>query len=125
MKKIIHTTNAPEPIGPYNQAVWAGELLFVSGQIPIDPANGELKNASAEEATMQVMNNVKAILSEANLTFENVVKSSIFVLDLNDFKTVNEVYGSFFEGNFPARETVQVANLPMGSKVEISVIASK
>ncbi len=124
MKKIIKTLNAPAPIGPYNQAVLKGNLLFVSGQIAIDPKSGDLKLDSIAIETKQVMENLKAILSEAGMTFENVLKSSIFITDMNNFSAVNEVYGSFFnENTAPARETVEVSNLPKFVNVEISVIA--
>ncbi|RXG27724.1 RidA family protein [Leeuwenhoekiella palythoae] len=126
MKKIISTTNAPAPIGPYNQAVFAGDTLFVSGQIPLDPKTGELVSGDIAAETKMVMQNLEAILTEAGLTFENVVKSSIFLSDMNSFAQVNEVYGTFFkEETAPARETVEVANLPKFVNVEISVIAIK
>ena len=126
MKKIISTTNAPAPIGPYNQAVFAGDTLFVSGQIPLDPKTGELVSGDIAAETKMVMQNLEAILTEAGLTFENVVKSSIFLSDMNSFAQVNEVYGTFFnEETAPARETVEVANLPKFVNVEISVIAVK
>ena len=126
MKKIISTTNAPAPIGPYNQAVFAGDTLFVSGQIPLDPKTGELVSGDIAAETKMVMQNLEAILTEAGLTFENVVKSSIFLSDMNSFTQVHEVYGTFFnEETAPARETVEVANLPKFVNVEISVIAIK
>lgn len=126
MKNIISTTNAPAPIGPYNQAVFAGDTLFVSGQIPLDPKTGELVSGDIAAETKMVMQNLEAILTEAGLTFENVVKSSIFLSDMNSFAQVNEVYGTFFnEETAPARETVEVANLPKFVNVEISVIAIK
>ncbi|EAQ50388.1 MULTISPECIES: RidA family protein [Leeuwenhoekiella] len=126
MKKIISTTNAPAPIGPYNQAVFAGDTLFVSGQIPLDPKTGELVSGDIAAETKMVMQNLEAILTEAGLTFENVVKSSIFLSDMNSFAQVNEVYGTFFnEETAPARETVEVANLPKFVNVEISMIAIK
>ena len=126
MKKIISTKNAPAPIGPYNQAVFAGDTLFVSGQIPLDPKTGELVSGDIAAETKMVMQNLEAILTEAGLTFENVVKSSIFLSDMNSFAQVNEVYGTFFkEETAPARETVEVANLPRFVNVEISVIAIK
>ena len=126
MKKIISTTNAPAPIGPYNQAVFAGDTLFVSGQIPLDPKTGELVSGDIAAETKMVMQNLEAILTEAGHTFENVVKSSIFLSDMNSFAQVNEVYGTFFnEETAPARETVEVANLPKFVNVEISVIAIK
>ncbi|MBS7566150.1 RidA family protein [Mucilaginibacter sp. Bleaf8] len=125
MSTIINTTNAPAPIGPYSQAVAAGNMLFVSGQIPANPATGELVMDSIEAQTTQVMENIKAILTEAGLDFGAIVKTSIFLKDMGTFAQVNEVYGSYFTGNYPARETVQVAALPKNVDVEISVIAYK
>lgn len=124
MKKIIFTENAPAPIGPYNQAVLTGNTLYTSGQIAIDPATGELVTDNIEVETTQVMNNMKAVLAAAGMTFENVVKTSIFIMDMNDFGKINTVYGSYFnEKTAPARETVQVACLPKNVNVEISMIA--
>lgn len=123
-KKNIFTTSAPSPIGPYSQAVLVGDLLFVSGQIPIDPATGDLITDNIEQETRQVMLNIGAILKEAGLNYHNIVKSSIFLKDMNDFVKVNEVYGHFFTSHYPARETVQVSRLPKDSNVEISVIAA-
>jgi len=123
MKQIIKTTNAPAPIGPYSQAVQAGNFLFVSGQVAINPENGELNIGNIEEETHQVMRNLKAVLLEAGLTFDHVVKSTIFLSDMGTFAQVNEVYGQYFSANFPARETVQVSVLPKNVNVEISVIA--
>ena len=124
MKKIIFTENAPAPIGPYNQAVLTGNTLYTSGQIAIDPATGELVTDNIEVETTQVMNNMKAVLAAAGMTFENVVKSTIFIMDMNDFGNINTVYGSYFnEKTAPARETVQVAGLPKNVNVEISMIA--
>tara|TARA_R110002020_G_scaffold293535_2_gene509014 strand:+ start:123528 stop:123908 length:381 start_codon:yes stop_codon:yes gene_type:complete len=126
MKKIISTSDAPAPIGPYNQAVLAGETLFISGQIPLDPSTGELVSGDIAEESKMVMKNLEAILTAAEMTFENVVKSSIFLSDMNDFSAVNAVYGTYFnEETAPARETVQVANLPKFVNVEISMIAVK
>jgi len=122
-KKIIDTRNAPTPIGPYSQAVEAGGFLYVSGQIAKDPSTGAMKNDSIKEETLQVMNNLKAVLSSAGLQMQNIVKTTIYLTDINDYKKVNEVYGSFFYNSYPARETVQVAALPAGAKVEISVVA--
>ncbi|MGV4529920.1 RidA family protein [Ornithobacterium rhinotracheale] len=123
MKKV-NTTNAPAAIGPYAQAVEHNGILFVSGQIPINPENGELLQG-IEAETHQVMKNLQAILAEANTDFSKVIKATIFLKDLNDFATVNEIYGSYFsEGNYPARECVQVAKLPKDVSVEISVIAA-
>ncbi|MFD2582816.1 RidA family protein [Pedobacter vanadiisoli] len=123
MKQIINTNNAPAPIGPYSQAVQAGNFLFVSGQVAINPENGELNIGNIEEETHQVMRNLKAVLLEAGLTFDNVVKSTIFLSDMGTFAQVNEVYGQYFTADFPARETVQVSVLPKNVNVEISVIA--
>ncbi|MCX2476393.1 RidA family protein [Pedobacter sp. MC2016-05] len=123
MKKIITTTNAPAPIGPYSQAVQAGNFLFVSGQVAINPENGELNLVNIEEETHQVMRNLKAVLLEAGLSFDNVVKSTIFLSDMGTFSQVNEIYGQYFTADFPARETVQVSVLPKNVNVEISVIA--
>ena len=123
MKQIINTTSAPAPIGPYNQAVLAGNFLFVSGQVAINPENGELNMPNIEEETHQVMRNLKAVLLEAGLTFDNIVKSSIFLTDMGNFAEVNEIYGKYFTADFPARETVQVSALPKNVNVEISVIA--
>ena len=124
MKKIIFTNNAPAPIGPYNQAILKGNTLYTSGQIAINPKTGELVTANIEDETQQVMQNIKAVLEAAGMTFENVVKTSIFIMNMNDFGTINNVYGSYFnEKNAPARETVQVACLPKNVNVEISMIA--
>lgn len=126
MKKIINTTNAPAPIGPYNQAILNGDMLYTSGQIAIDPKTGNLVTKSIQAETELVMENLKAILTEAGMTFENVIKTSIFISDMNNFSQINEVYARYFEPETaPARETVEVANLPKFVNVEISVIASK
>jgi len=126
MKKIINTSNAPAPIGPYNQAILTGNTLYISGQIPINPKTGKLIVGTIKEETKQSMENLKAILIEAEMTFENVVKSSIFVKDMHQFTEINEVYGSYFNvETAPARETVEVANLPKFVSVEISMIAVK
>jgi 2-iminobutanoate/2-iminopropanoate deaminase len=124
-KQIINTTSAPAPIGPYNQAILVNDTLYISGQVCIDAETGGLKNGSVQEEARQVMHNLKAILTEAGMTFNNVVKTTIFLTDMNRFGEVNEVYGSFFEGDFPARETVQVSALPKFVNVEISMIAVK
>ena len=125
-KKIITTSNAPAPIGPYNQAVLTGNTLYTSGQIAINPATGDLVLETIAKETTQVMENLKAVLTEGGMTFENVIKSSIFISDMNNFSAINEVYGSYFnEATAPARETVEVANLPKFVNVEISVIAIK
>ncbi|MDC3209167.1 RidA family protein [Chitinophagales bacterium] len=123
-KEIVNTINAPAPIGPYNQATKANNTLFISGQIPADPATGEIINSSIEEETHMVMKNLKAILDEAGLGFDNVLKTSIFISDMDNFNKINTVYGSYFTADFPARETVQVSRLPKDVNVEISAIAS-
>lgn len=126
MKKIINTTKAPAPIGPYNQAVLTGNTLYTSGQIALDPKTMELVTDDIKTETKQVMENMKAVLEAADMTFENVIKSSIFISDMNTFAQINEVYGSYFnEATAPARETVEVANLPKFVNVEISMIAVK
>ncbi|NCO63268.1 MAG: RidA family protein [Flavobacteriales bacterium] len=126
MKKIINTPNAPAPIGPYSQAILKGNTLYTSGQIAINPITGELILNTIKEETTQVMINMKAVLEAANMTFDDVVKTSIFITDMNDFAQINEVYESYFnENNAPARETVQVAKLPKNVHVEISMIAIK
>ena len=126
MKKIIKTENAPAPIGAYNQAVLSGGTLYISGQIALNPVNGELTSGDISEETEQVMRNLKAILTEAGMSFENVVKSSIFISDMNNFSKINSVYSKYFkEETAPARETVEVANLPKFVNVEISMIAVK
>ena len=126
MKKIIQTPNAPAPIGPYNQAILSGNTLYTSGQIAINPATGELELGSIQEETELVMQNLKAVLEAAEMTFENVIKTSIFISDMNNFGEINKVYGSYFdEATAPARETVEVANLPKFVNVEISMIAVK
>jgi 2-iminobutanoate/2-iminopropanoate deaminase len=125
MKKIINTPNAPAPIGPYNQAVMTGDMLFISGQVALVPGSGELANADLTEETNQVMKNLKAILTEAGMDFGNVVKTTIFLSDMSLFGAVNEIYGSYFSTDYPARETVAVKGLPKNVNVEISMIASK
>ena len=123
-KTIINTNLAPAPIGPYSQAILAGNTLYTSGQIALDPQSMNLILTNIEAETTQVMHNLKAVLEAANMGFENVVKTSIFVIDMNDFSKINAIYGSFFdEKTAPARETVQVAGLPKGVNVEISMIA--
>jgi 2-iminobutanoate/2-iminopropanoate deaminase len=124
-KIIIKTDKAPAPIGPYNQAVLAGSILYISGQICLDPYTNELKNQTIQDETRQVMENLKAILEEAKTGFNNVIKSTIFITDMNQFALINEIYGQYFDGDFPARETVQVAALPKFVNVEISMIALK
>ena len=124
MKKIVKTNKAPQPVGPYNQAVIHNSTMYISGQIALDPITKELMINNLTEETMLVMNNLKAILENENLSFENVIKSTIFLSDMGDFKVVNEIYASFFKnGNEPARETVEVSKLPLGVNVEISMIA--
>lgn len=126
MKKIINTPNAPAPIGPYNQAILSGNTLYTSGQIAINPKNSELVLDSISNETKQVMENLKAVLTAADMTFENVIKSTIFISDMHNFSAINEVYATFFNiDTAPARETVEVANLPKFVNVEISVIAVK
>ena len=126
MKKIINTDKAPAPIGPYNQAILVGNTLYTSGQIALDPISMELILDDIETETNQVMQNMKAVLEAADMTFENVVKSTIFIMNMNDFTRINSVYGKYFDENSaPARETVQVAGLPKGVNVEISMIAIK
>ncbi len=126
MKKIITTPHAPAPIGPYNQAIMIGETLYISGQTPMDPVTGELVSGDIKSETRRCMENLKAILEAADLSFENVVKTSIFVKDMHQFSEINEAYGAYFDAaTAPARETVEVANLPMFVNVEISMIAVK
>ena len=126
MKKIIFTDKAPAPIGPYNQAVLVGNTLYTSGQIALNPSSMELVLDDIETETKQVMENMKAVLEAADMTFENVVKTTIFIMNMGDFASINSVYGSYFdEKNAPARETVQVACLPKNVNVEISMIAIK
>ena len=126
MKKIINTDKAPAPIGPYNQAVLINNMLYTSGQIALNPMTMELVLDSIEIETKQVMENMKAVLEAADMTFENVVKTTIFIMDMNDFAAINTIYGSYFnEVTAPARETVQVAGLPRGVNVEISMVAAK
>lgn len=122
-KTIINSSNAPAPIGPYSQAVKAGNTLYVSGSIPLDAQTGELINANITEETHQVMKNMDAVLTAAGMTFENVVKCSIFIKDMNQFAAINDAYGMYFKDNPPARETVEVARLPKDVNVEISCIA--
>lgn len=124
MKKIIQSAGAPAPIGPYNQAVLAGNTLYLSGQIAIDPKTGELVMDSLEKETVQVMANLEAVLKEAGMGFENVVKCSIFISDMNNFGKINEIYARYFDAaTAPARETVEVACLPKNVNVEISAVA--
>jgi 2-iminobutanoate/2-iminopropanoate deaminase len=126
-KQVINTPSAPAPIGPYNQAVLIGDMLFISGQICIDPATGKLNNKDIQEETHQVMHNLRSILEASDMSFHHIVKTTIFITDMNRFSEVNEVYGKYFDTNstFPARETVQVSALPKFVNVEISMIAVK
>lgn len=124
-KKIIKTANAPDPIGPYNQAVQLGNLLFISGQVAINPATGAIEATDVISETNLVMQNLNAILSEAGMDFSNAVKTTIFLSDMSLFSSVNEVYGKYFTTDFPARETVAVKGLPKNVNVEISMIAGK
>jgi len=123
-KQIINTSNAPAPIGPYNQAVKSGNFLFVSGQVALKPDTNDLANADIIEETHQVLQNLKAILAEAGMDFSNIVKTTIFLSDMDLFSQVNEIYAKYFDGDFPARETVAVKGLPKNAHVEISVIAA-
>lgn len=122
---IINTPDAPAPIGPYNQSVLSGDTLYISGQICIDPTTGEMANTDLQTETHQCMKNLRAILTAANMDFGHVVKTTIFITDMHRFAEVNEVYGSYFTSDFPARETVQVSALPKFVNVEISMIATK
>jgi 2-iminobutanoate/2-iminopropanoate deaminase len=123
--EIINTANAPAPIGPYNQAIKAGNLLFLSGQVALKPGTGELANKDIIEETHQVMQNLKAVLAEGGMNFSHVVKTTIFLSSMELFGQINEIYGKYFESNFPARETVAVKGLPKNANVEISMIAAK
>lgn len=125
MKKIISTTKAPAALGPYNQAILANDTLYISGQLPLNPANGEFVSQEIKAQTKQVMEHIQTILAEEGMTMSNIVKCSIFLKDMGDFAEMNEVYGTFFGEDAPARETVQVAKLPLDSRVEISAIAIK
>ncbi|MDB5224211.1 MAG: RidA family protein [Chitinophagaceae bacterium] len=122
-KKIINTSKAPDPIGPYNQAIQSGNMLFISGQVALKPGTSEMANANIIEETHQVMKNLKSILSEAGMDFNAVVKTTIFLSDMELFGQVNEIYGKYFDADFPARETVAVKGLPKNANVEISMIA--
>ncbi len=123
-KQIIETNNAPNPIGPYNQAIKTGNFLFVSGQVALKPGTNDLANADIIEETHQVLQNLKAILAEAGMDFSNIVKTTIFLSDMALFSQVNEIYAKYFDGDFPARETVAVKGLPKNAHVEISAIAA-
>jgi 2-iminobutanoate/2-iminopropanoate deaminase len=125
MKEIVYTKNAPDPVGPYSQAILTNNTLFISGQVALDPNNGDMINSSIEEETIQVMNNLKAILNQVGFDFSNVIKSTIYLSDMNNFSKVNEVYGSFFNKDYvPSRVTVEVSRLPKDANVEIDMIAS-
>ena len=124
MKKIISTNEAPAAIGPYSQAVRSGNFLFCSGQIPLDAKTGQIVSGDIAAQTRRVLDNIAAVLQAEGITFDNVVKTTIFLTDLGDFQTVNEIYGSYFKQNPPARSTVQVSALPKGVNVEIEIIAA-
>lgn len=125
MKKIIRTANAPKPVGPYSQAVEAGGFIFCSGQIAIDPKTDQVMTGPVEQQTKQVIENIEAVLKEAGLTLQNVIKSTIFLTNMNDFQAVNEVYSRYFVEQPPARSTIAVSALPKGVNVEIEVIAQR
>ncbi|MAS30744.1 MAG: reactive intermediate/imine deaminase [Flavobacteriaceae bacterium] len=125
MKKIIYTKKAPDPVGPYNQAIFVNSTLYISGQVAINPETGKIENSNIENETLQVMKNLEAILNEVGFNFKNVIKSSIFLSDMNNFNAVNKVYGSFFSvEDAPARVTVEVSRLPKDVNVEIDMIAT-
>lgn len=123
MKKIVSTKDAPAAVGPYSQAIRCGAMLFCAGQIPLDPQSGQIESDDISAQTKRVLENVSAVLRAANLNFGHVVKTTIFLTSMGDFQTVNEIYGSYFKENPPARSTVEVSALPKGAKVEIEVIA--
>jgi 2-iminobutanoate/2-iminopropanoate deaminase len=123
MKEIIATNNAPSAIGPYSQAVKVGNMIFVSGQIPIDPSTGDFVSNEVKEQTVQVLKNLRAVLEAAGATLNDVVKTTVFIADMNDFGVMNEIYGEYFDTNKPARATVQAARLPRDARVEIDCIA--
>ncbi len=125
MKKIIATENAPKAVGPYSQAVQTGNLLFISGQLPIDPATGKFAGETVEEQTKQSLKNMGEILKEAGMNFSNVIKTTVLLADIKDFVAMNSVYAEFFSKDFPARAAFEVANLPLGARVEIEAVASK
>ncbi|TAL70452.1 MAG: RidA family protein [Bacteroidetes bacterium] len=124
-KKVILTDKSPKPIGPYSQAIKAGSTIYLSGQIALDTATGKIAEGGASKEAEIILNNIKYILEVANCTFENIVKTTIYLTDIKDFNPVNKVYATYFTADFPARETIQVAGLPMGAHIEISVIAVK
>ena len=123
MKKIISTSDAPAALGPYSQAVRVGSTIYCAGQVPLDPKSGQIVSGGVDVQTRRVMDNISAVLKAEGLTMDNIVKTTIFLMDLNDFQTVNEIYGACFKQQPPARSTVQVAGLPKGARVEIEVIA--
>lgn len=125
MKKVIHTDHAPKAVGPYSQAIDIGSLVFCSGQIAINPVNNEVLKVSIVEQTHQVMKNIEAVLKASDLNFSNIIKSTIFLTDMNDFAQVNEVYSSYLQSPYPARSTVAVSGLPKGVNVEIEVTAAR
>jgi len=124
-KKIVSTTAAPKAVGPYSQAIWAGDLLFCAGQIPLDPATGNLVAGGVVEQTVRVLENIRGVLESQGLDFGHIIKTTVFLADMNHFAAMNEVYAKFFTGDFPARSTVQVARLPKDALVEIEVIATR
>jgi 2-iminobutanoate/2-iminopropanoate deaminase len=126
MKKVINSKNAPEPVGPYNQAILIDGTLYLSGQIALDPKSMKMDNSSIESETIRVLNNIEAVLKEASYDFSDIIKTTIFLTNIEDFNVVNEIYGKRFEKEFaPARETVEVSGLPKNAKIEISIIAKK
>jgi len=126
MKKVINSKNAPEPVGPYNQAILIDGTLYLSGQIALDPKSIKMDNSSIESETIRVLNNIEAVLKEASYDFSDIIKTTIFLTNMEDFNVVNEIYGKRFEKEFaPARETVEVSGLPKNAKIEISIIAKK
>lgn len=126
MKKVINSKNAPEPVGPYNQAILIDGTLYLSGQIALDPKSMKMDNSTIESETIRVLNNIEAVLKEANYDFNDIIKTTIFLTNMEDFNVVNEIYGKRFEKEFaPARETVEVSGLPKNAKIEISIIAKK
>ena len=124
-RKIVSTTAAPKAVGPYSQAVWAGDFLFCAGQIPLDPTTGNLVAGGVVEQTVRVLENIRGVLESQDLNFAHVIKTTVFLADMNHFAAMNEVYAKFFTGDFPARSTVQVARLPKDALVEIEVIATR
>ena len=126
MKKVINSKNAPEPVGPYNQAILVDGTLYLSGQIALDPKSMKMDNSTIESETIRVLNNIEAVLKEANYDFNDIIKTTIFLTNMEDFNVVNEIYGKRFEKEFaPARETVEVSGLPKNAKIEISIMAKK